>query len=191
MFEELTFVREEIKEHSRQVTALRHQLMEQQATLTALKEIHSKLNALEARLGARTASDLPLASPPPPRPDVAGMDYSRMIQRTGPSRFRIERAAVDHLLSHPRDFAMGARIVPATQNGRPSGFKLFAIRPGSLYLAMGLRNGDTVEEINGYSMTSPDLALEAYTRLRKATRLSVKIRRSSELAPLTLEYILE
>jgi general secretion pathway protein C len=40
--------------------------------------------------------------------------------------------------------------------------------------------------INGFDMTSPDSALEAYARLREAQRLSVAVTRRGQ--PVTIDY---
>ena len=82
--------------------------------------------------------------------------------------------------------AKGARVVPSVQNGKPNGFKLYAIRPNSAYAKLGLTNGDTLSSINGFELTSADKALEVYTKLREATRLSVEITRRGK--PMTLNY---
>lgn len=77
------------------------------------------------------------------------------------------------VLDEPLDFAMNpnlhllaqqARIVPAFQNGRAVGFKLFSIRPSSDFARAGLHNGDVVTRINGIELSSPERALEAYQR---------------------------
>ena len=47
-------------------------------------------------------------------------------------------------------------------------------------------NGDTIETIDGVDMTSPDKALELYTRLHSAAQLTVRIVRRGQ--PLTLTY---
>jgi general secretion pathway protein C len=47
--------------------------------------------------------------------------------------------------------AKGARVVPAVKNGKPDGFKLYAIRPSSVYSKLGLTNGDTIQSINGFA----------------------------------------
>ena len=49
------------------------------------------------------------------------------------------------------------------------GFKLYAIRPSSVYAKIGLTNGDTLSAINGLELTTADKALEVYTKLREAT----------------------
>ena len=42
---------------------------------------------------------------------------------------------------------------------------------------LGMENGDRLEKINGFDMTSPEKALEAYARLRTANTLTVQVNR--------------
>ena len=108
----------------------------------------------------------------------------RASRRSTIPHITITRALVDKILSNPMAVAKGARVVPAIANGKPSGFKLYAIRPGSIYARLGLANGDTLESINGFELTSADKALEVYTKLREATSLELVVVRSRK--PLTL-----
>ena len=62
--------------------------------------------------------------------------------------------------------AQEARIVPAFQNGRTIGFKVFSIRPESEFARAGLQNGDVITRINGIELSSFDRALEASQRVR-------------------------
>ncbi len=71
-----------------------------------------------------------------------------------------------------------ARVVPAIEDGKPAGFKLAAIRPGSLYTKIGLQNGDVLKRINGLSLDSPERMLEAFTKLREAKHIELDIGRS-------------
>ncbi|HUH02413.1 MAG TPA: hypothetical protein VML75_10475 [Kofleriaceae bacterium] len=59
-----------------------------------------------------------------------------------------------------------ARVVPVTREGAPSGFKVYAIRPGSLVQALGLRNGDTVLAISDVPVIGAHSALDVYAALR-------------------------
>ena len=47
-------------------------------------------------------------------------------------------------------------------------------------------NGDTLQSINGFELTSADKALEVYTKLREATSLEVNVTRRGK--PVTLKY---
>jgi general secretion pathway protein C len=108
------------------------------------------------------------------------------IKKIDENNYEIDKSLVDKVLANPMGVAKGARVVPAVKNGKPDGFKLYAIRPNSAYAKLGLTNGDTLQSINGFELTSADKALEVYTKLREATRLSVEITRRGKQQ--TLNY---
>ena len=99
------------------------------------------------------------------------------IKKTGENEYSIERGEIDKTLSNLNSIAMQARIVPSFKNGEANGFKLFAIRPGSLYSKIGIQNGDIIHKINGFSMNSPDKALEVYQKLKSARSIDVELTR--------------
>jgi len=108
------------------------------------------------------------------------------IKKIDDSTYEIDKGLVEKILANPMGVAKGARVVPAVQNGKPNGFKLYAIRPSSVYAKIGLTNGDTLSAINGMELTTADKALEVYTKLREATSLEVEIQRRGK--PMTLKY---
>ena len=73
-----------------------------------------------------------------------------------------------------------ARIVPSFKNGKPNGFKLFSIKPGSIYSKIGMQNGDVIQRINGYEMNSPDKALEIYQKLKDASSINIDMLRRGQ-----------
>lgn len=148
--------------------------------------------------------DLSSAGPPVSSPVATGElspypgttssdDLQRLIERgvkvIDPTHYELTRALVDAVLSDPMTAAKGARVVPAVANGKPNGFKLYAIRPSSLFAKLGFTNGDTLEKINGYALDSADKALEVYTKIRDAARLDVEIIRRGK--PLTLTFAIK
>jgi general secretion pathway protein C len=130
------------------------------------------------------------AATPTPPPAQAALDpslgdISGGVKCNGLS-CTVERQLVEKLLSNTTMLATAARFVPSIKDGKPNGFKLYAIRPNSIFGLIGLQNGDTIRGINGLDMTSPDKALEVYTKLRNASHLSVQVERRGE--NLTLDY---
>jgi hypothetical protein len=101
----------------------------------------------------------------------------------------LTREIVDALLANTAELASGARFVPSIKEGRPNGFKLYAIRPNSVYGRLGFQNGDTVQSLNGLDITSPDKALEAYAKLRAASHLTVDGERRGQ--KFTLEWVVK
>ena len=124
------------------------------------------------------------AAPAPP-PPISDGDLERGIKCATAGHCAIERKLLERLLADTTTLATAARIVPSVRDGKADGFRLFAMRPGSVWIRLGFENGDTVQTINGMDMTSPEKALEIYTRLRSATQLYVRIVRRGQ--PLTLQ----
>ena len=78
-------------------------------------------------------------------------------------------------------------MTPAWKDGELSGFKLDRITPESLLGRLGFENGDQIEAINGIAMTSPETALQAYTKLRSARELRVRVMRGGR--PTQIDYL--
>ena len=147
------------------------------------------------------------AAPPPPPPPaaepeaVAANDMSRTrrrgapavpndisdkIQKVSDTDFNIDRSVVDRILENQAELMRSARIVPEQKDGKTVGIRLFGIRSDTLLGTLGMQNGDRLEKINGYDMASPEKALEAYARLRTASKLTVTLSRRGN--PMTIEY---
>lgn len=101
----------------------------------------------------------------------------------------ISKKVVDAVLANPMALAKGARVVPAVRDGKPDGFKLYAIRPSSFYARLGFSNGDTLQTVNGLPLDSADKALELYSKLRDAKSFEVGITRRGK--PLTLKFAIK
>jgi general secretion pathway protein C len=112
-------------------------------------------------------------------------DIDKGVTCTGNSCV-VERQLVEKLLANTTMLATAARFVPSIKDGKPNGFKLYAIRPQSIFGRIGMQNGDTIKQINGSDMTTPDAALALYTKLRNASHLSVQVERRGETV--TLDY---
>lgn len=102
------------------------------------------------------------------------------------ARSGVSRGEVGRVLENPLSALGRVRVVPEQRDGKPVGLRLFGIQPTSLLGTLGLKSGDRLETINGFSVASPEKALEAYARLRTAARLDVHIVRSGQPVDLTL-----
>lgn len=108
------------------------------------------------------------------------------IQKVSETEFNVDRAVIDNILENQAQLMRSARIVPEQKDGKTVGIRLFGIRPDTLLGTLGMQNGDRLEKINGFDMSSPEKALEAYARLRTATSLTVQVTRRGK--PMTIEY---
>ena len=124
----------------------------------------------------------PVAAPAPMPPQGGGPSsldpaIAKGIQKVSGSEFNVDRGVVDKILENQADLMRTARIVPEQENGKMVGIRLFGVRPDTLLGVLGMENGDRLQTINGFDMTSPEKALEAYARLRTADHLTIQINR--------------
>jgi general secretion pathway protein C len=124
-----------------------------------------------------------------PSNDPAFEAMFERIKKTSDTSYEIPGDVIEAVVMDPMPIAKGARIVPATKDGKPVGFKFYAIRPGSLFARIGLMNGDTLQAINGNVMDSADKAFDAYKQLRDATKLVIRIERRG--MPIELTYTIK
>lgn len=89
----------------------------------------------------------------------------------------IDRGLVESLIENSSSLMSQARILPYERDGQVQGFKMYGIRRNSLLGKLGLRNGDIINSIGDLDMTSPDRALEAYTKLRNAENITISFTR--------------
>ena len=165
-----------------------------------IKDIHFKYIDFENNghierlvlLGATppAAPAVAVAETPPALPAADGDEIQGAIdsgiKKIDDNNYEIDKSLVEKVLLNPMAIAKGARVVPSMKNGKPDGFKLYAIRPSSAFAKLGLANGDTLQSINGFELTSADKALEVYTKLREANSLEVEVTRRGK--PVTLKY---
>jgi general secretion pathway protein C len=119
-------------------------------------------------------------------PTQEGLDPGALesgITQVSEREFTIERSLVTSLLANQGALMRTARVVPHEEGGRVVGVKLYGIRRSSLLGRLGIQNGDMLRTINGYDMSSPDGALEAFARLQSADRITVNLaRRGQDMA---------
>jgi len=132
--------------------------------------------------------DKTLASARPPAPGSPSADYGKGVRKVSETQYEIDRNLLEKVLGDTNAIARSARVVPSVspKDGKPNGFKLYAIRPDSVYSTIGLQNGDTVSAINGQEINSPEKAFELYAKLRTASGLQISIIRRGQ--PMTIDY---
>jgi type II secretory pathway component PulC len=128
-------------------------------------------------------------SSPPPGTTAVPIDDALLdtIEKIDDTHIKVPRQVIDAVLANPMGMARGVRIVPAMRNGQPEGIKLYAIRPTSLFARLGFVNGDTVNAINGFDLTTPDKALDIYTKLKDATSAEFALTRRGQPVTLHIE----
>lgn len=94
--------------------------------------------------------------------------------------FTVPETEVSDALSNLPLLLSQARAVPYFRNGQSIGMRLFAIRRGSLYEKIGLRNGDIIKMVNDNSVSDPTQALKIFEQLKSERAISVKVERNAQ-----------
>jgi type II secretory pathway component PulC len=122
------------------------------------------------------------------RPQPRGVvgDLAAGIRKVGEGRYEIQRSALNEALNRTHRLARDVRIVPRVKGGKPAGFTLYRVRPGSLFSQLGFFNGDAIQAVNGNPMLTPEVALSFWTKLKAASHLTISFERRGKT--LTHDY---
>lgn len=147
--------------------------------------------------GRRDTLMFPLdASPPPPPvqpPSLLTPSSSAPrleqgdIRQVAQDSFQVDRRALDHALENMNDLISQARLIPHnTADGGMQGFRLFAIKPQSLFDRLGLKSGDIIQRVNGVELSDPSTALTLLQDIQGRSQMRIDVLRNQQ--PVTLSY---
>ncbi len=109
------------------------------------------------------------------------------VVKEGDNKFVVERSLVEEAVANVEKLATQIRVVPHKgSDGEIDGYRLSAIRRGSLFDKLGVKNGDIVHEVNGHPLTSADGALKAYQALQSDSSFTFDVTRRNKKQ--TFEY---
>lgn len=99
------------------------------------------------------------------------------IHRISPTEVEMTESARAAFLGDTSAQMQSVRLVSVEKDGGPAGFRVFAIRSGSVLNLIGIHNGDTLVSVNGKSIGTPAAALEASAQVRHAPLITLQIER--------------
>ncbi len=123
----------------------------------------------------------------PARSEPAGGAGTDTIRKVAEDRWVIDAREIEQAQENMSRLLTQIRVVPNFTDGQPDGFKVFAIRPGSLFARIGLQNGDVIKRINGIEIQGPEEAFEAYQRLKDETVIQIDLVRRNQNKTFTYE----
>ncbi len=134
-----------------------------------------------------SASPFPEVEEAPRSREIPGASEAITCE-AGALRCTIDRAWVtDSLLKDAGGMARQARVVPAIRDGESRGFKLYGIRPGSIFKLMGFKNGDLIKRVGARSLTSLDEAMGLAEDFKTMREFDIELERKGEAMTLHLE----
>jgi len=111
---------------------------------------------------------------PAARPSASAIEA---VKKLSPTHFLVNREDVTAAVGNINQFMTQARIRPHFVVGRPAGYSISEIQPGSLMEKLGLRNNDVIKKVNGQTIIKPEEVFQAYTQLQRDGHIEVEIER--------------
>lgn len=102
------------------------------------------------------------------------------ITKVGENKYEVDKSGVELIIQHYAKLAGSTR-----GKSTKEGMRLTGIKQGSILQELGMQTGDMLQSINGYDMSDPDKAVDAYAKLRRAGKLDMAITRDG--APITVQ----
>ena len=102
------------------------------------------------------------------------------IRKTSDTKFLIDRRELESTVANINEVFTQARAVPYFEDGKTVGFRVFAIKPGSVFEKIGLQNGDVINRVNGVELTDPTKAITLFTELQNEGHIAVDLQRNKQ-----------
>lgn len=112
--------------------------------------------------------------------DELGGAGAGIVPSAGGDDFVVDEAELDKGLENLPLLLTQARAVPYFKDGRAIGLRMFAIKTGSLYEKVGLRNGDILKNINGNSLGDISQALKLFEQLKQERSINLILERDKQ-----------
>ncbi|MCB0219071.1 MAG: hypothetical protein KDH09_05195 [Chrysiogenetes bacterium] len=113
--------------------------------------------------------------------DAASADDGEVgVEQVSDTEFIIDEAELQNQLANINQLILQARVVPNFSGGKIDGFKIFAIKPNSIFRKLGLRNGDVLVSVNGVLLDNPQKGLQVFQDLQGQRQFNIDLRRRAE-----------
>ena len=134
-----------------------------------------------AKVASRTAGFQPRQQPPKPKSgdgDSSGgavvLDSAWVEKQLGPGFSQVLKSA---------------RLVPNLSGDSINGFKIFAIKKGTLFNKIGLRNGDIIQKVNDTSLEQAEQGFALYQTFQEDQEIVFNIMRKNK--PQTISVVIK
>ncbi len=133
----------------------------------------------EDDLHRKRKSGSPLVAGEVPSEEARGVSPDA-VRQVDDQTYVVDRGEFEGMISNVNQFMTQLRVRPYFVNGKPAGYLVSDIRPGSVIEELGIRNGDILQGVNGAPITHPEQAFAAYQLLQQESELTLEIKRGPE-----------
>ncbi len=99
------------------------------------------------------------------------------IEKTGDATWTIGKATWDEWMSAPSKLTSGVKLVPTEKDGVQIGYKMFAIKDGSVAQHLGFEDGDTITRVGDVDLVNAVAAVKLSFSLSKLKELRIELTR--------------
>ncbi len=110
-----------------------------------------------------------------------------VVKKLSANRFLLNREDVSAAFGNVNQLMTQARFRPNFAMGRPNGFSISEIQPGSLMEKIGLQNNDLLKKVNGQMINKPEDVFQVYSQLQKDSSIEIEIERNGQAEVLQYE----
>lgn len=108
------------------------------------------------------------------------------ITVAGEDNFSVRRSFLDEKLANLNEILQSARAVPYIDaSGNFKGFLIQSINQDSIFFDLGVRQGDVLTAVNEIQLDNAGKGLEAFQRLRNASKITLEVTRGGQQKTLT------
>lgn len=104
----------------------------------------------------------------------------KSIRQLSNDQWLLDRREIDNAMKNLPELLTKARIIPNFKDGKPDGFRIFAIAKGSLYSKIGLQNGDILNRINGVEVKDPQNFMKVLEQLKDENNIHIDLVRNNK-----------
>ena len=97
------------------------------------------------------------------------------INKIGENEFEISRETLEEVLGDPTRIVQEARVIP-----QKDGLRFFGIRSNSIFWKIGIKNGDTLHQINNVELNDVEKALGVFEELRGESKFTIEYTRAGQ-----------
>ena len=137
--------------------------------------LNEEVVTIPAPVGLGRPAAGPVAPTTAPLPTTNGRD---IIQKVGENTWVIDRDRIESAAGNMNQFLSSVRILPYFEQGKPMGFMVSRIPPGSLLSQAGLTNGDVIRKINEVEVASPAEAVKSFQQMKSGDTAKVEVQRN-------------
>lgn len=105
------------------------------------------------------------------------VNYRKSVKLVRPYEYKIDRNFVRQNLADMSDLIRGVRIIPQYRGSRFNGMKLGYISSASALRAIGLQSGDTLRNVNGRPISSPNEAMMLFQKMKNSAEIKLGVER--------------